>query len=239
MATAKKVYEEAMQLEQFQKQRQQWQNLLLTIQTVEAYLTAGAGLFYGVIAFVSQLSTLITVTELVGLHFFLTLITVFILRLSRKNPRSRLLEVATVLAVLSFQLDIGLGTLVLGSYSGITAMFFWPPILVTVLGLSSFNVISTTIVSIVGTTTAVFLQSSQIVIPKVDIAKEWPVVNAFFWAITLLMVMTGLVIFRKQLEKAFSGCQHLRNSTKTIQFDPSGNKSVWGQLEPDAGRQHE
>jgi methyl-accepting chemotaxis protein len=187
--------------EQKLKERQQWYSLLTIVTEIELGLTFCALIFYFAVYLLTQLDILLQVTQLVVLHFVLTMVTLLFL-IIRKNIESKRLEIATYLAIITWLLDIGLGTLLVGSSSGVVSMFFWAPVFAGILGLGVPVVVGVGVLTSAEVAVLISLQATKIVTPSYDVTKDLFFVNAFFWVIAISMLLAGLLVFRARLSSS-------------------------------------
>jgi len=185
-------------------QRQRWHELLVAINRVQLILSGLALLFWAGIYLISQEIALLLASELVTLSLVFSGLSLLLLL----RPKAGWLEAATFVAVFGNLLVIGMGTSLLGTSSGTLAMFFWAPILVSLLGLSVQVIVGTTILTIISIVISISLQSSGMVKPALNLAAEFPVASIFVWAISLLLVLAGLLTFSRRLQKALRETSH-------------------------------
>jgi methyl-accepting chemotaxis protein len=108
-------------------------------------------------------------------------------------------KVATLITITTHLITLFAATLVTGAAGGIVAMFLWVPVLVCILSLPISWLIGSTVVTLVVIVVAQLSQDYKLFTPIFDLAHEAPYLNAFCWLLTLLIVLTGLIIFVRRL----------------------------------------
>jgi len=188
---------ELIQTKDKTENRQRWRSLLSMINKVQLGLTLVSVLFWVGTIIITQQEKLIQPALITALILIFTICSSLMLI----PKKAGWLEGATAVAIGGLLVSMTLSALVVGTNSGILAALIWAPMLAAVLGLPSLIISVTTLVSVAIIVITIFLETSNITKPTLDLAKELPVATALVWCLCLLMVLAGLLIFKRRLEK--------------------------------------
>ncbi len=184
-------------IQQKEENRQRWRTLLNLINKVQLILTLISTVFWVGVILVTGQDKLIQPALVTVLILIFTICSSLMLL----PKKAGWLEASTAVAIGGLLISMTLAAFVVGVNSGILAALIWAPMLAAVLGLPSLIISVTTVISIGVIVISIFLEASKIVKPTLDLAKELPVATALVWCLCLLMVLAGLLIFKRRLEK--------------------------------------
>ncbi len=183
---------------QKQEQRERWHTMLAAINRVMLALTLISVFFWSGAYLITQYDTLLLVVATVIIFLIPTTLSSLMLRVNRPGW----LEAATCTAVFSQFLVMSMGTSLIGAYSGALSLFFWVPVAICLIGLSIRAIVATTAITIGFIAAILASQSLGIIIPPIDLAKDFPIANIFIWSISLFLVLFGMLTFSRRLQKS-------------------------------------
>jgi methyl-accepting chemotaxis protein len=171
--------------------------LLRTINLYQGIMAGAAFPLWIILYFIIGQITFLFVAGLVVLNASLCTVTLF---LARSKFRS-----AVIIAVVNHLVVMTLAVILLGtSAGGVVSMYFWIPVLVSILGLPTGWLIGSTIITIVFIGVNSILQDAKIVKPVFEVTKEVPFINIIAWMMTLCLLLIGLVVFTRRLNFAIA-----------------------------------